>query len=149
MRPAVTGAPAAAGALPASVAAVCPGIHAVGGAISGDLPPSWSPKHAGRWLSVQCYVVQNGGETLIIDTGLAVHRAEILSGVGALLDGAVPRMTMTRWEPDAIINLPDFVAQIAIKSDVLAGPLNPLDFFQGLVSASADSGIDAATCVTL
>lgn len=135
--------------LPPSVTAICPGIHAVGGVIDGGAPPSWAPRQAGRWLSTQCYAIQSGDECLLVDTGLAVHRSEILRGVGALLDGRVPRMTMTRWEPDAIINLPEFVREFAIRSVIWSGPLNPLDFFEGLDNASAAAGIKAATGVSL
>ncbi len=139
------------GTLPRSVSVVCPDtIFAIGGAIPADRPLTWSPRHSSGWLPIQCYFLQSAGTSLLIDTGIAVHRQEIMHGIAALVGGSpAPRMTMTRWEPDSIINLPEIVRAFAIKSVIWSGPLNPLDFFEGMDGASAAAGIEATTGVSL
>ena len=125
-------------------------LWAIGGTIDGKQKLTWSPRHPTGWLPIQCYLLRDGNESLVIDTGVSVHRDQIFAGLSDLLAGLPPpRMTMTRWEMDSIINLPQMLKAFSINSVTWSGPLNPLDFFEGVEKASVDAHMKAATGVTL
>ena len=130
------------------------GIFAV-----GDAVPARNGYHLTRHLTdgyipSQCYVFKNGGTALVMDGGLALHRDTVAAGLAALLkDGAEKRAFLaSRWEPDAIINLPMAVEQLGLRKVYAIGELSPLDFFTGLEEAAAraslgiaDSGLQLAS----
>lgn len=139
-----------AGLLPASVSVICPGVlHAVGGWLPADLRVSWLPARQG-WLPVQCYVLQSGDQRLLIDAGLAAHRAEVRAGLEALFAGSRQRaMMMTRREPDAIINLPWIMRDFDLAAVRAGGPSNPLEFFEKVEEISSDAQIRAMSGVAM
>lgn len=129
--------------IPASVLQVAEGLHAVAGAIPADASVSWIPKGLSGWLPSQCYVFQSGGETLILDGGLGMHRQEIAAGLDhLLLDRANLRLLVSRWEPDAMGNLPWLVQRYRISSVMSLGGINPLDFFDGFDAAAVESHVE-------
>jgi flavorubredoxin len=115
------------------------------------MPASWIPSHLHGVLAVSCYVLRDGTESLVIDTGLAIHRDQITSGLAAVLQDTTRRaLIMTRREPDAIINLPWLVKRFGMSPVYCGGPLSPLDFFervdqqntQAHIKATANSDIE-------
>lgn len=132
-------------ALPASVTEIVPGrLYAVGGTVATTRPTTWiAPDLHGR-LAVSCYVLKDGDEALLVDTGLAAHREPISAGLDAVLSGTQRRaLIMTRREPDSIINLPWLIRHFAIDTVYCGGILSPLDFFERLDQQAAASHINA------
>lgn len=126
-------------------AAVAPGIVAIGGLLPGDTPLTWAPPLPFP-RPVQCYLVQSGDDALLIDTGLTVHRTAILESLSSLIGGRPPpRIVMTRWEPDAMINLPPIIDRMKIPAVIWSGSLNPLDFFEHIERASAEAHLQATS----
>src|SRR3954468_8149069 len=96
------------GTVPDNVSELCAGnLYAISGFVPTSVSVTWIEPHLRGQLAVSCYVLSDDEECLLVDTGLAVHRDEIASGLLAVMRGPTRRaMIMTRREPDAIINLP-------------------------------------------
>lgn len=119
-------------------------LYAVGGVVPAERPTTWIEPHLRGLLAVGCYVLRDGDDALLVDTGLAVHRPQITSGVGAVLSGSSNRsLIMTRREPDAIINLPWLIKTMHIDHVYCGGVLSPLDFFERADQKNAEAHINA------
>jgi hypothetical protein len=136
--------------LPSSVLTVIPGtLWAVGGSIPGRPHPSWMPADTDDWIPLQCYVLRNGDEAVIIDTGTAVHAREIREGLAALLDGvARADVVMTRREPDNGMNLYWIAREFPVRTVRCGGDLNPLDFFESFDDANAEALVKSASAAS-
>jgi glyoxylase-like metal-dependent hydrolase (beta-lactamase superfamily II) len=68
---------------------------------------SWHDPNARGIATCNCYLLQSGGESLLIDTGLGVHRAAILRQLrGALADGErLSLLALRQGEFDSVGNL--------------------------------------------
>lgn len=131
--------------LPANVTELCPGhVYAVTGYVPASMRVTWMTPGLEGVLGVSCYVVRDGSQALLIDTGLAVHREDITAGLEAVLAGASARaMIMTRREPDSIINLPWLVRRFGVDPVYCGGALNPVDFFERVDKRNAEAQIHA------
>ena len=129
---------------PDSVAQLDIDLFAVGGAIPADAPVSWVPIGARGWMPNQCYVFRGRDSSLVMDTGLAIHRAEIEAGIRAVL-GPSPSLQLlaSRWEPEALINLPWLVNTFGIRTVYSVGELDPMDFFSAFDAANAKAQLAA------
>ena len=129
------------GHLPPSVATVVPdAIHAVGGGVPSSVPISWIPPAGAGWMPVQCFVLRSGRSAMVLDCGLGAHTAQLAAGLDAVLAGAdIPQLLVSRWEPDAMANLPWLIRTFGIAQVLSYGGINPLDFFEGFEAASARS----------
>lgn len=130
-----------------SVAAIVPGtLYAVGVGVPERTSVSWIPPGLGGWMPVQCFLFRNGAEALLLDSGLGVHRDAIAAGIAGLLAGATPpRMLVSRWEPDAMVNLPWMIDRFGIAEVLSFGGINPLDFFTAFETSAARSLAEAAS----
>lgn len=128
-----------------SVTEICPGaIFAVTGYLPASCPATWLMPGMDGVIGISCYVVRDGDQALIVDSGLSIHRDIIREGLGALLAGATTRQfAMTRREPDAIINLPFLVKEFDLGAVYCGGVLNPLDFFERVDQQSLESHVSA------
>ncbi|MBN9157762.1 MBL fold metallo-hydrolase [Microbacterium sp.] len=82
-------------------------IHRLGGTIELDERVSWCPPGTRSTQPVNCYLIRGEHGALLVDTGLRVHEAEILEGLGALLaDGTRLSVLLTRTEMECCLNLP-------------------------------------------
>lgn len=124
--------------------------YAVGGSVPADRPLTWAPKQSG-FRPIHCYVFRDeDGETLIVDTGVAVHLDRIISGIRGIIGaGRRPTLTMTRYEPDANINMPALIEAFGITSVIWSGTLNPLDFHERIERASTEAHAAVTTGVLL
>lgn len=122
-----------------AVAAVVPGtLYAVGGGIPASLPVSWLPEGFAGWMPVQCYVLRDGRDAVVLDSGLGAHRAAIEAGLRAVLaDCTPPRALISRWEPDSMVNLPWLIRTFGVREVLSYGGIDPLDFFERFEEASA------------
>ncbi len=130
-----------------AVTEILPGrLFAIGGWLPlGQDRVSWLPDDAHGVLPVQGYVLRDSGQWLLIDTGLPVHRAEMTAGLADTVAGYPSRrVMMTRREPDCMLNLPWVLRDFRVQQVLYAGPLNPLDFFQGVEDAEIAGRLDAS-----
>ena len=134
----------ASSALPASVTEICPGtIYAVGGSLPADERcGAWIPSDVRGFIPFQCYVLRDGGQFLMLDGGLPVHRNEVRAGVEALIgDTHERRFMMTRRELDTILNLPWIAHDFKFHTLYCGGDLSPIDFFEKMDDVSFDEQI--------
>ena len=130
-----------------AVTAILPGrLFAIGGWLAlGETRVSWLPDGAQGVLPVQGYVLRDSGQWLLMDTGLPVHRAQMAAGLADTIAGyGSRRVIMTRREPDCMLNLPWIMRDFSVQQVLYAGPLNPLDFFQGVEDAEIVGRLGAA-----
>jgi hypothetical protein len=129
-------------------------LHAIGGAVAVPNRTSWMPRHAAGWLPVQAYLFRGPDRALLLDTGVTVHRPELARA----LKGLVPAGTeldclLSRWEPDAIINLPWLIEHFGLRFVHSVGELNPIDFFanfdEASMKAQAEVSARGATLVSV
>jgi hypothetical protein len=130
-------------ARPNAVTEICDGrIFAVSGYVPASRLATWILPGLSGQLAVSCFVLKDGNQAMIVDTGLALHRASIGSGVDTLLaDCGKRELIMTRREPDAIINLPFLVKQLELDAVYCGGVLNPLDFFERVDQKSLETHV--------
>lgn len=126
--------------------AIVPGaLYAVGGGVPADVPVSWIPEGPGGWMPVQCFIFRDGREAVVMDSGLGAHRAAIEAGLQDLLgDGPPPRALISRWEPDAMVNLPWLIRRFGVRDVLSYGGIDPLDFFERFEEAAATAQVEAA-----
>lgn len=130
---------------PVNVTEIVPGqLFAITGFVPAQRPTSWiMPGLAGQ-LAVPCYVLRDGNEALIVDSGLAIHRDDLFRGLDAVLAGTTHRaFAMTRREPDSIINLPALVQRYRVSPVYCGGALNPVDFFERVDQRNTELHIHA------
>lgn len=127
---------------PLVIAELSPGtsLCAIGGVVSVPNRISWMPKQPAGWLPVQAYLFRDPERALLLDTGLTVHRPALAQTLKRL----VPARTrldclLSRWEPDAIINLPWLIEMFGLRSVHSVGELNPIDFFASFDEATTQA----------
>jgi glyoxylase-like metal-dependent hydrolase (beta-lactamase superfamily II) len=127
-------------ALPDSVIEIAGAFYAVGGGIPASTSISWMPDGLQGWIPFQCYVFHGERDALVLDGGLGIHRQCIGAGLDRLLaDRRDRRLLVSRWEPDAMVNLPWLVDRYGIREVLSLGGINPLDFFDGFDAAAVQS----------
>lgn len=134
-------------ALPSSALDVHAGqIHAVGGSVPASMPLSIFPSGVAGWLPMQGYVLREGDQLMMLDTGVTRHKEQIRSALGELVKGTRTRnLLLSRREHDVAINLPWIVGDFAFQKVIVGGDLNPLDFFESMDDASAFEQLRAAS----
>jgi hypothetical protein len=138
--------PSGASGLPLSVTEICPGtIYALGGSLPADgRLAAWIPKDVRGFIPFQCYVLRAGGQFLMLDGGLPVHRDAVRAGIRALIgDSHERRFMMTRRELDTIMNLPWIAHDFQFDTLYCGGDLSPIDFFEKMDDANIDAQIKA------
>jgi len=119
-------------------------IFAISDFVPGDMPLTWIPDFGDHFIPVSFYIVRNGGEALVIDTGIAVNRGKLIAQARAILAGCHENaLIMTRREPDSIINLPAMVNELGLAKIYCGGPISPLTFFDRVDSLSIQSMVNS------
>ncbi len=72
---------------------VAPGVHVLGGWEPADRRISWVGNGVGRWLPFNCYLLTEGDEAMLVDTGVAAHERVVLDQLAGLQDD-LSRMTL-------------------------------------------------------
>jgi len=116
----------------AAATELAPGVVAVSGAVPLDGIASWAPVLPERYQANTAYLLTEGDEHLLIDTGLRVHWAGIRRRLEErVAPGSRIKVFMTRPEPDAVGNI-EKVREVYLMddTDVMSGGSDtPFDFF--------------------
>lgn len=142
---------AANGNNPSSVTTLVDGsLFAIGGSISLDRDLSWGDGRRHGWLPVQCYAFRSGKTLVLVDTGMAVHEADIRAGLATLGKGCSERrLAVTRREYDSMLNMPWIIREFGVETVHFGGDISPLDFFDAIDEANAEAQVRAFADVTL
>ena len=120
---------------------IVPGrLYAVGDTIPLDGRVSWAPAVPGRHQALSCYLLREGDEALLVDTGVRAFWPAIRTQLAGLLEPGSPlKVFVSRPELDSTGNLPELRELYDIEdTDVMAGGTdNPFDFFDTAVSRAA------------
>lgn len=117
-------------ALASSAETVAPGrVRRLGGVLPLDGRISWAPKVPGAFQPLNCYLIHDGDDAIMIDTGLHVHRRIIFEQ----LDGLIARDTpitafLTRAEFQCVGNLGALSRERNLDK-VVAGGSNPFESY--------------------
>lgn len=108
-------------------------VVVLGGTIPLDGRVSWVPAGATGYQPSNCYLLMDGAERLLVDSGLAAHSQEILEDLDGLLekDGRLS-IFFTRSEMDCVSNLEPIAGKFDIERLFTGGAINPFDAFDDL-----------------
>lgn len=82
-------------------------VFRLGGDIVLDEQISWSPRGASRRQPVNCYLIQGRSGSVLVDTGVRLHAAEIVNQLGQVLRAGEPlAIVLTRTEMECCLNIP-------------------------------------------
>lgn len=129
-----------------SLHAIIPGtLFAATGWLRADARPiSWIPPGLPGWLPVSAYALRDGGEWMVVDTGLPVHWPDIAAALAQTIAGTTRRrMINTRREQDCMANLRALVTRFGITEVPYVGVLNPLDLAGMIEADEAHARIEA------
>ena len=113
--------------------ALAPGLHVLGGVIPADTRVSWAPLRPGEFQPINCYLLQVDATTLLIDTGVAAHEAEVTEQLEVLVPpGTAVSIYLTRAELECFSNLGAIAERYPVKQLLTGGVLNPFDAFDGI-----------------
>ncbi len=119
---------------------VADGIQAVGGAVPASTSVSWLPSDRTGFMPVQCYVLRDRDEAVVLDCGLPAHQQDVEASLLVALRGSRRvSLLVSRWEPDAMASLPVLLQRLGIREVMSYGGINPLDFFEGFEAAATKS----------
>lgn len=77
---------------------------------------TWYPDHVRGFTSVNCYVISEGSITLLIDSGVTVHRDAVIAQLGQCTSGEPLSIVHTRiGEYPAICNTTAIAEEIAVE----------------------------------
>lgn len=106
------------------------GLHALGGVYELNNLVSWVPKGSTGYQSSNCYLVSEGDQHLLVDSGLAIHGADVLSDLAELIGaGGKVSIFFTRPEMDCVSNLEPISRDFDIQNLYTGGVINPFDAF--------------------
>lgn len=128
---------------------LAPGLVAISGTLPLDGIASWAPVLPGRRQSNIAYLLSEGGEHLLVDTGLRIHWPGILERLQErVAPGSRIKVFMTRPEPDAVGNIEKVrESYLMDDTDVISGGADtPFDFFA--TAGARRQGGDAAGSAT-
>jgi glyoxylase-like metal-dependent hydrolase (beta-lactamase superfamily II) len=121
-------------------------LYVLGDTLPLDGRISWAPARLGRFQAVNCYLLREGDDVLLIDTGLRALWPTILGQLRELLaPKSRLKVFVTRPELDTVGNLPLLRELYTIEdTDVMAGGSdNPFDFFDAAAARGEGSGASA------
>jgi len=82
-------------------------VHRLGGEILLDEGTSWCPPGVRRREPVSAYLIKGDYGSVLVDTGVRLHEAEILAQLDELLDSNEPlSIVLTRTEMECCLNIP-------------------------------------------
>jgi hypothetical protein len=105
-------------------------LTVLGGTIDVDDRVSWVPPGTTGWQPSNCYLLTEPSGALLVDSGLAVHRDQVLDGLRAALGAhAALSIFFTRGEMDCVSNLEPISRDFDVLELYTGGVVNPFDAF--------------------
>jgi flavorubredoxin len=117
---------------------ILPGrLYALGGTVLLDGGISWAPA-TGHDQPVLCYLVVDGKQATLVDTGLSVHQSDILIQLKSILEADSSfSVFLSRAEFDCIGNLGALMAGTEIKTIYTGGAHQPFDGFDEATTSAS------------
>lgn len=92
-------------------------VHRLGANIVLDENVSWCPPGTRTIQPVNCYLIKGDNGSVLVDTGIRLHEAEIIRQLDSLLDpGERLAVVLTRTEMECCLNLPAIEARFNVES---------------------------------
>jgi flavorubredoxin len=125
-------------------------LYVLGGAVRNDNRISWVPPNTPGWLPINCYLLLSEGSAMLIDTGPACHRQQLLLQLKSLVLPNVPlSIIVTRAEADCIGNLDAVVRNFNVEGVFTGGVQNPFDFIDDALENIVEDAYDEDTVEAL
>ena len=105
-------------------------LHALGATIPLDRPPSIAPTLPGLHVPFNAYLLTEGSEAMLVDTGLAAVARPIMDQLASLLaPGSPVSIFLTRAEYDTVGNVGAIADAYRVVRMHTGGQTNPFDHF--------------------
>lgn len=107
-------------------------LYVLGDSEEIDARVSWrAPATHGLCEPFNVYLLRGADGAVLVEAGIAKHRDRIAAQLSALLrpGESIPRIAVTRNEPDTISNLPNLATACGVTTAYTPGVINPFDFF--------------------
>lgn len=92
-------------------------VHRLGASIVLDENVSWCPPGTRTIQPVNCYLIKGDNGSVLVDTGIRLHEAEIIQQLDSLLEqGERLAVVLTRTEMECCLNLPAIEARFNVES---------------------------------
>jgi flavorubredoxin len=139
------------GSLPPGAVELVPDrLYALGGVVKNEDRISYVPAGVGGYLPINCYLVKEGSQAVLVDTGAACHRDQVLGQLHDLLEkGSRLSVFMTRPEGECIGNLDAVLTELGAEHVYGGGTLNPFDFIDDVLDHMMDEASDEDTVAAL
>lgn len=103
-------------------------LFVLGSTIELDGRVSWAPAEARGYQRVNCYLLLEGDDALLVDTGVPVHQRIVIEQLRSLLpERARLSIFLTRPELDAVGNVAAIARQLQVEHLHTGGVVNPFD----------------------
>jgi len=110
-------------------------LYRLGGVAAIEDDISWIPKGATGFLPLNCFLLVDGDQSLLVDTGVPLNAREIAAQLRRILPGDPPlHVFFTRFEQDTLGNMPMLSTEFTIGKISGGGISNPFDYFDDLSS---------------
>lgn len=92
-------------------------VHRLGANIVLDENVSWCPPGTRTTQPVNCYLIKGDNGSVLVDTGIRLHEADIIRQLDSLLEQGEPLVVvLTRTEMECCLNLPAIEARFNVES---------------------------------
>lgn len=116
--------------------ALAGGVRGAGGVLAIDGAIPWIPPGVEGYEPCLVYALQGNGRSLLIDTGLPIHRPIVLAQLRRILPPETPlSIVTTRPEADCVGNVGAIVDEFRVER-IVSLSLNPLEFFPAAMRRS-------------
>lgn len=125
-------------------------LYRLGGIARNDGRLSWATPDVAGWVPINSYLLTTSGRSMLIDTGPAAHKQQILLQLRQLISKSDPlTVFLTRAEADCIGNLDEIVRGFNVIDVLSGGRQNPFDFIDDALSHMLEDAYDEDTIEAL
>lgn len=111
------------------VVELAPGVFALSNLVDLSTPRTWVSPDAAGFDPSTAYLVVDGGEAQLIDTGFRAHGPAILDQIASVIGDDTPlHVVSTRIEPDCLGNIDRLVDRFPVKRILGQTNVVPLDY---------------------
>jgi flavorubredoxin len=125
-------------------------LYRLGGIARNDGRMSWATPDLDGWVPINSYLLTTSGRAMLVDTGPAAHKQQILLQLRKLISRSDPlSIFLTRAEADCIGNLDEIVRGFNVVGVFSGGRQNPFDFIDDALSHMLEAAYDEDTVEAL